>query len=278
MHVICFEYQGQTYVGRWDTRTGTIDIADEIPSPEAVNAWIAAQHGAEGHLKPIATCHRDDVTLLAPVPAPQKVICIGRNYADHASEMGSAVGDIPVVFNKFPSCVCGPDSRVAIPEISTSVDYEAELVVVIGTTTRNVSPANSLAHVFGYTCGNDLSARDWQKGRPGGQWLLGKAFDNFAPIGPAIATADALDAHSLNITCRVNGEQRQSSNTRQLIFKIDFLIAHLSQFCTLLPGDLIFTGTPAGVGAGFDPPRFLQPGDVVECDIEGIGCLTTTLV
>ena len=219
-----------------------------------------------------------DVQINPPLKKVNKVICIGKNYADHAREMGGEPPEIPVVFSKFPSAIIGSGENIVLPDISSQVDYEAELVVVIGKPARHVSREQAMDHVFGYCCGNDISARDWQKGKPGGQWLLGKTFDTFAPLGPYVVTKNEIeDPHQLNICCRLNGEIMQSSNTSLLIFSIDFLISHLSQFITLAPGDLIFTGTPPGVGAGRKPPLFLQSGDIVEVEIESVGVLTNTI-
>lgn len=216
---------------------------------------------------------QDEVILLPPVDRPQKIICVGQNYVDHAHEMGSEVPRQPVIFNKLPTALAGPDSSIRLPAISTSVDYEAELVVVIGRRCKHVPVDQAMQYVLGYCCGNDVSARDWQKGQPGGQWLLGKTFDDFAPIGPWLVLADDIDPNSLDIRLQLNGQTMQQSNTENLIFKIDFLVSHLSQFFTLLPGDLLFTGTPAGVGAGRTPPRFLQEGDETIVEIEGLGQL-----
>ena len=222
---------------------------------------------------------KTEVEINAPITDPGKIICIGKNYAKHAQEMGSEPPSIPVVFSKFNSAISAPDAKVFLPSISQKVDFEAELVVVIGKQGRNIDRDQAMSHVFGYCCGNDISARDWQKEKPGGQWLLGKTFDGFAPLGPHIVTADEIaDPHSLNIELRLNGDVMQHSNTSHLIFPIDFLIAHLSKFVTLEPGDLIFTGTPAGVGAGRQPPVFLSDGDQLEVEIEGIGTLGTTIV
>ena len=217
--------------------------------------------------------------LEAPLPAPGKVICVGQNYADHVKEMGSEIGELPVIFNKFPSVVCGPGSAIQLPSISSQVDYEGELVVVIGQAGRSIPIESAGRHIFGYCCGNDISARDWQKGRPGGQWLLGKSCDTFAPLGPWLVTRDAIaNAESLRLRTRLNGQVVQDSNTSNLIFKIDFLIAHLSKFFELQPGDLIFTGTPPGVGAARTPPLFLQGGDQIEVEIEAIGTLRNSVV
>jgi 2-keto-4-pentenoate hydratase/2-oxohepta-3-ene-1,7-dioic acid hydratase in catechol pathway len=214
-------------------------------------------------------CH-----LVAPVPNPQKVICIGLNYADHAAESGAAVPAEPVVFNKFPTALRGHMEPIELPSISSKVDYEAELVVVIGRGGRNIAREAAMEHVVGFCCGHDVSARDWQLESPGGQWLMGKTFDSFAPVGPELVTRDEVsDPSQLDISLRLNGETMQHSNTRQLIFDIPQLIAHLSKVCTLSPGDLLFTGTPPGVGMARKPPIFLQDGDMVEIEIERIGTL-----
>ena len=223
--------------------------------------------------------HLNSESLAAPIEDPGKVFCIGRNYADHASEMGSSVDEYPVVFNKFPSVIIGPNDKVKLPSISDQVDYEAELVVVIGKGGANIDRSGAMDHVFGYTCGNDISARDWQKNGPGGQWLLGKSFDTFAPLGPWIVTKNRFtDPPALDISMSLNGETMQASNTSHLIFDIPYLVSHLSKFCRLAPGDLIFTGTPAGVGAARKPPVFLKPGDQLEVTIENIGTLKNSVI
>lgn len=220
-----------------------------------------------------------EVKVLAPVVGMEKIVCIGTNYAEHAREMGGEPPTLPVVFSKFPSTVIGPGADVVHPAICTKLDFEAELVVVVGKTGRNILRENAFEYVFGYCCGNDVTSRDWQKEKPGGQWLLGKSFDTFAPLGPILVTRDEIpDPHRLPIQFRLNGEVMQDSNTDQLIFPIDFLISHLSQFFTLKPGDLIFTGTPPGVGAGRKPPRWLQPGDQMEVEVAGLGILRNQVV
>ena len=217
--------------------------------------------------------------LAAPISNCEKLICIGKNYAEHAIEMGGEPPTLPVVFSKFASAINHPDAPIVLPTLSQQLDYEAELVVVIGKTGKNIPRQQAFDHVFGYCCGNDITARDWQKGKPGGQWLLGKTCDTFAPLGPYLITADEVpNPHDLSIQLRVNGEIRQDSNTSRLIFPIDELIAHVSQFFTLRPGDLIFTGTPPGVGAGRKPPLFLKSGDEVEVRIDGLGVLKNHVV
>ncbi|MDP6447186.1 MAG: fumarylacetoacetate hydrolase family protein [Pirellulaceae bacterium] len=220
-----------------------------------------------------------EVRLLAPVPDPQKVVCIGLNYADHAAESGLDPPAEPVCFNKFPTAVAAHGDNIVLPPESDEVDYEAELVVVIGRTARGVSAADAWDCIAGYTCGHDVSARDWQLRKPGGQWLLGKTFDTFAPFGPVLTTADEVPAPGeLDIALRLNGETLQQSNTRQLIFPIDHLVSYVSAVCTLLPGDVIFTGTPPGVGAARKPPIFMKSGDVAEVEIESLGVLRNPVV
>lgn len=216
--------------------------------------------------------------LLAPIAAPSKVICIGLNYRDHALETNSPIPSEPVVFNKFPQAVVGPEDAVVLPAVAHEVDYEAELVVVIGKGGRRIRKEDAFQHVAGYTVGNDVSARDWQKGRPGGQWLLGKTPDTFAPTGPYLVTADEIDPHNLKIQLRLNGETMQNSSTRELIFGIDELIAHISQLFALQPGDLIFTGTPPGVGVARNPAVYIKAGDRMEVEIEGLGVLANPVV
>lgn len=249
---------------------------------EVVRQWNDFRPEVEKRLldsKRMALTDRDTDQALAPIATPQKVICIGKNYADHASEMGGPAPTIPVVFNKFPSAVIGAKQNIVLPRISSQVDYEGELVVVIGKPGSHIDQARAMDFVFGFCCGHDVSARDWQKGKPGGQWLLGKTFDTFAPIGPFIVTSDELtDPGNLEIETRVNGKTVQQSKTSKLIFSVEFLISHISQFCTLLPGDLIFTGTPGGVGAARNPPVFLKPGDQVEVEVQNLGVLRNSVV
>ncbi len=212
--------------------------------------------------------------LLPPVPDPQKVICLGLNYRDHAIESGAEIPSEPVIFSKFPSALIGPEAPILLPSISDEVDYEAELVVVIGPGGRDIPREKAMEHVGGYTVGHDVSARDWQLRKPGKQWLAGKTFDTFAPIGPAVVTPDEVpDPHNLGIRLHLNGETMQDSSTSQLIFRIDEVIAYLSRICTLEPGDLLFTGTPPGVGMARKPPVWLKPGDVVEVEIDHLGTL-----
>jgi 2-keto-4-pentenoate hydratase/2-oxohepta-3-ene-1,7-dioic acid hydratase in catechol pathway len=219
------------------------------------------------------------VRLLAPIPSPEKVLCIGLNYADHARESGAEPPPEPVLFNKFPTAVTAHEAPIVLPRLSRQVDYEAELVVVIGRGGRHIPVAEAAGHVAAYCCGNDVSARDWQLHKPGGQWLAGKSFDTFAPCGPWLVTADEIpDPARLRIQLRLNGRVMQDSNTAQFIFSVEKLVSYVSGICTLTAGDLLFTGTPPGVGFARKPPVFLQPGDVVEVEIERLGVLRNPVV
>jgi len=221
----------------------------------------------------------EEIELLPPIPNPEKIICVGLNYADHAKESGAKPPGEPVLFNKFPTAICGEWSPIVLPGLSREVDFEAELVVVIGRGGRRIPRGKAREHVAAYCCGNDVSARDWQLRKPGGQWLLGKSFDTFAPVGPMLVTADEVpEPGNLRIQLRLNGRTMQDSSTSQLIFPVDELVAYVSGVCTLTPGDLIFTGTPPGVGFARKPPVFLQPGDSVEVEIERLGVLHNPVV
>jgi 2-keto-4-pentenoate hydratase/2-oxohepta-3-ene-1,7-dioic acid hydratase in catechol pathway len=214
-----------------------------------------------------------DVTLLAPIPRPPKIVCIGVNYADHAAEAGRALPRWPSVFLKAPSCIIGPGEPIVRPPTTEQLDYEVELAVVIGKQARSVAREQAMAYVADYTIMNDVSARDLQLGKDGGI-ILGKNFDTSAPLGPAVTLVDELpDPTSLGIRTWVNGELRQDGNTHNLIFDVPAIIAFLTQQLTLEPGDLIATGTPAGVGLGMKPQVWLQPGDTVRMEIDGIGVL-----
>jgi 2-keto-4-pentenoate hydratase/2-oxohepta-3-ene-1,7-dioic acid hydratase in catechol pathway len=216
------------------------------------------------------------IHLRAPVPNPQKILAIGLNYADHIAESGQPKPEKQIWFSKLPNSVNGPYDPIELPKASSAIDYEAELVVVIGKRCRHVSKADAAGVVFGYAAGNDVSVRDWQFHTA--QWIVGKSFDTHAPVGPWIVTSDELgDPHTLGIRCLVNGELRQNSNTGNLVFNVYDQIAYLSQAMTLLPGDMIFTGTPGGVGMAMKPPSFLKSGDVVRVEIDRIGALEATM-
>lgn len=233
-----------------------------------LTAWFATDFSADG-LSPALG------EFGAPVPAPSQAFGIGLNYADHALEAGLQTPQSPLVFPKFTSCIAGPHDALFLD--NDTVDWEVELVVVIGSGCRNVKPAAAWAHVAGLTIGQDISDRALQFSDPSTpQFGLGKSKPGYGPIGPVVVTADELDdPSSLAITCAVNGEKMQDSNTNQLIFDVPALVCYLSSVVILRPGDLIFTGTPSGVGAMRTPPRFLRAGDVVVSEIEGIGALVT---
>ena len=218
-----------------------------------------------------------DAPLAPAVTGMDKVLCTGLNYRQHAIECGAPIPEHPVIFSKFPSTLSAHGAEIKLLEDYVEYDYEAELVIVMGKTARHVSEEDALDYVFGFTCGNDLSER-WLQHNRGGQWILGKTLEGFGPIGPCVATADSIDCTKLDISCRVNGEERQHSNTSDFIFPVARLIADLSHHMTLLPGDVIFTGTPSGVMLGYpaDQKNWLKAGDTVEVTIEGIGTLTNT--
>jgi 2,4-didehydro-3-deoxy-L-rhamnonate hydrolase len=208
-----------------------------------------------------------------PIAIPSKIVCIGLNYRDHAEEQGVDLPEAPLLFAKWPNTLIGAGEAIVIPPITSKVDYEAELGVVIGARLRNVSEENALEGVRGYLCLNDVSARDLQFAD--GQWVRGKSLDTFCPVGPRLVSADNVpDPQHLSIRALVNGRVLQDSSTAQMVFGVAAVIAHVSRAITLEPGDLIATGTPAGVGAFRDPPLFLRPGDEVTIEIEGLGALT----
>ena len=240
----------------------------------------AARAAIETYLKAVpaaASKPLSEVVLLAPVPRPPKLICVGLNYRDHAAEAKMEIPSVPTIFSKFSSAVTGPGAPIILPKNSVKPDYEAEFAFIIGTGGRHIAAADWQSHVYGYMCLNDVSARDFQLATS--QWLMGKTFDTFAPCGPWITTADEIeDPHNLDIQLTINGEQLQSSNTRHLIFRIPELIAYLSSVFTLAPGDIVSTGTPAGVGFSHKPPRWLREGDDVVVRIEGLGELRNPVV
>ena len=224
------------------------------------------------------------VQLTAPMPRPRRnLFCVGKNYHAHAKEFagsgfdssaksGGDIPSVPIVFTKVPESVIGPGDAIVIPQaVSTAIDYEAELTVVIGRGGKGIRKADAMQHVWGYTIVNDVTARDWQSRHQ--QWHMGKSFDTFCPMGPYLVSADECDGTRTQVRCFVNGEKRQDASTTDLIFDIPTLIETLSAAITLYPGDLIATGTPVGVGIGFKPPKYLQPDDVVRIEIDGIGAL-----
>lgn len=247
-----------------------------LAASPAVKAAAAAASTSAGAVKHAANA----VKLLPPVPKPGKILCVGLNYRDHAIEGGKAIPTEPVLFAKYPNTLIAAGEPIKLPKVAQKVDYEAELVIVVGKTGRHIPNDDSaFAHVGGYTCGHDVSARDWQFRGEEKQWSIGKTFDTFAPTGPVIVTPDELgDPHKLKIQLRLNGTTMQNSNTKEFIFPVPHMLWFLSQVVTLEPGDLIFTGTPPGVGISRKPPVLLKPGDITEVEIAGIGVLRNPVV
>lgn len=275
MKLVTFEVQGCERVGVVEGDR-VFDLS-ETSLPSTMVALIAAWDGVAHDVQRFVANNKPqhslaDVHLKAPVPRPSKILAIGLNYADHIAETGREKPTRQVWFAKMSNAVNGPFDRIEIPKVSNDVDYEAELVFIVGKRCRHVPKEKAHEVVFGYCAGNDVSVRDWQYASP--QWILGKSFDTHAPFGPWIVTADEIgDPHTLGIKCIVNGVTRQDSNTRELVFNVYDQIAHLTQVMTLEPGDVIFTGTPGGVGAAMKPPGFLKPGDTVCVEIDRIGTL-----
>jgi 2,4-didehydro-3-deoxy-L-rhamnonate hydrolase len=226
--------------------------------------WLGANSAKAPRIAP-------QVRLACPIVRPNKIVCIGLNYRDHAAETGGKIPSEPILFFKSTYALVGPNDDLVIPRNSEKTDWEVELAVVIGKKAQHVTIANALKHVAGYALHNDYSERAFQLER-GGQWVKGKSCDTFAPLGPFVATADEIpDASALGMWLRVNGEIRQKSTTANMIFDVPTLVSYVSEFMTLLPGDIISTGTPAGVGLGMKPPTYLKPGDVIEPGIDGLG-------
>ncbi len=231
---------------------------------DRLSKWLTLQ---KDQLPKIAS----NVSLAPPIKRPSKIICVGLNYSLHAKESGMAVPDVPILFMKATSSICGPNDTIVIPKNSTKTDWEVELAVVIGKKATYVSKEDAMDYVAGYCLHNDVSERDFQL-HQGGQWVKGKSADTFAPLGPYLVTKDELtDPHTLRLWLKVNGEMMQDSFTSDLVFDVPTLVSYISQYMTLLAGDVISTGTPSGVGLGLKPPRYLKPGDVVELGIDGLG-------
>jgi 2,4-didehydro-3-deoxy-L-rhamnonate hydrolase len=255
----------------FDGGFGRIEGDVVVPMGDDLAEYLRTGRARDGH--PLAL---GEVTLRAPVARPEKVIGVGLNYRDHAAESGTTIPDEPVLFPKFANSVVGPGAEVVVPPATREPDFEAELGVVIGRRARTVPEADALDHVAGYTCMNDVSARDLQS--QSSQWMLGKAIDTFLPCGPWLVTVDEIpDPQMLSIRCCVNGELMQHSSTSHMAFGVASLVAFISRTITLEPGDLIATGTPAGVGMARTPPRWLQDGDEVTVEIERIGSLTNVV-
>ncbi len=277
MKLVRFSRNGKSSLGVLaPSALSVVDLSKVAPAGDSMSAALAAGisfiAAAEllmqaGDQIPLA-----EVDLLQPVNDPQKILCIGQNYRDHCEEQNQPLPTSPILFAKFSNTLTAPESPIQLPGISSQIDYEAEMAVVIGKVCKNVPAEEALTVVAGCMCANDVTARDIQKNDK--QWVRGKSIDSFFPSGPWLVTLDEVgDMHALDISCRVNGVVMQNSNTRNLVFNVGQIIAHLSQTITLQPGDIISTGTPGGVGVYRTPPVFLKSGDVVEVMIEKLGVL-----
>lgn len=282
MKLVTFTHQGRTQAGILaDDHVHAVSALVPGAPEDAINVitqWESLKGKLATAVKGAKGGHAlSAVTLEAPILRPGKILAIGLNYADHIAESGMEMPKEQVWFTKLPNSVNAPFAPVQMPKASHALDYEAELVAVIGRRCKHVPKERAREVVFGYACGNDVTARDWQFKTP--QWVLGKSFDTHAPFGPAIVTADELgDPHTLGIRCFVNGEKRQESNTKHLVFNIWDQIACISQAMTLEPGDIIFTGTPGGVGIAAKPPRLLNVGDVMRVEIDRLGAIEARIV
>ena len=278
MKLVTYEHNGAARTGVMKNETAIVDVSAAGDALTIMTDPAARQRAAAIAADPAASLVAlDGVRLRAPL-APRALICIGLNYMDHCRETGAPVPTRPVIFAKFANALAGPGDTIAWhADASAEVDYEAELGVIIGQPCHRVSEADALSYVGGYTCVNDVSARDVQMNDGGKQWTLGKTLDGFCPIGPALVTADEIpDPQALAIRCVLNGQVVQNSNTKEMIFGVARLIAHLSHYMTLQPGDLISTGTPFGVGMSRTPKLFMKDGDEVVVEIEKIGALKNT--
>lgn len=288
MRLVSFVHEGQIRLGAVRTAGSRELVFDlnriEPQLPEQMTAFLesgetaldlAGKALAEAPLE--AAFALDGLTLKAPIPRPGKIIAIGQNYLSHTAEANAEVSKYPIIFAKYNNTVIGPGEPIVIPKLTQQVDYEGELAVVIGKRCKGVPVTEALACAGGYTLLNDVSARDYQ--HLTSQWTVGKSFDTFAPMGPALVTADEItDPQNLNLRVTIGGEELQSANTRDMIFPVAQLIAMITAVMTLEPGDVIATGTPAGIGAARTPPRWLRPGDIVRVEIEGIGVLENPVV
>lgn len=289
MKIATYRLNDEVCVGQLNQHEGTLrallldnapvtDLFDVIDPAALARCTLAAQ-----------SVDLNSVKLLAPIPKPRRnIFCVGKNYSNHAREFSrsgfdagqsapaDAIPDCPIVFTKPPETVIASGEDVwSASDVTTALDYEAELTIIIGKGGRGIKKADALDHVWGYTTINDVTARDWQLRHK--QWFLGKSFDTFCPMGPIAVTADEVDPANMDVQCWINGELRQNANTRDLIFDVPTLIETISAGITLYPGDLIATGTPEGVGIGFSPPKFLKPGDVMSIEIRGLGRLENTV-
>ena len=294
MRLVTYTYQGATRTGALLDDAHLVDVerasggaapADMLAllraGDEAMAAVRTALEAAASAARAGASASNlifalADVTLEAPVQRPGKVLAIGLNYRDHATEGGQEIPKRPVVFAKMPGCIIGPGQPVHRPAVSASVDWEGELCFVIGRRARHVTAADAPRYVAGYMNGNDVSVRDWQFHSP--TWMMGKGFDTHGPIGPWLVTSDEVDAGNLDVRTYVNDVLKQDSNTKHLIFDIGAIIEYITTAFTLEPGDIVFTGTPAGVGVARKPPEFLKAGDVVRVEISGLGVLENPVI
>lgn len=276
MKLIRMIHKGEIKPGLW--KDGLIlDLKPIFPSIQDIGETFFT----EGWLERISAVKDPgialDVRLTSPICRPSKIICLGKNYAEHAKEGGFDNPDKPLLFSKAPSALSGPFDPILLPKSCGQIDWEVELAVIIGKACKRVSRANAMEYIAGFTVMNDVSAREAQFGD--GQWFRGKSLDTFAPLGPALVTPDEIgDINNLQLTTRVDGVLMQDGNTADLIFDIPFLIEYISKDMTLIPGDVISTGTPSGVGIFRNPPIVLKPGNVVECWIESIGSITNTVM
>ena len=285
MKIVAYRLNGRSGVGLVSADLQHVQPFDLPEAQSDLGAQALIEMQARGDTLPalLPALALNKVQIIAPLPRPRRnIFCVGKNYFAHAKEFaGSGFdssaksgGDIPadpIIFTKVPESVVGPGAAIEMPAVSTAIDYEAELAVIIGRGGKGIAAKDAMAHVWGYTIVNDITARDWQ-GRHQ-QWHMGKSFDTFCPMGPWLVSADELDGTKTGVRCYVNGEERQNASTADLIFDIPKLIETLSAGITLYPGDVIATGTPVGVGIGFKPPKYLQAGDVVRVEIDGIGSL-----
>jgi 2-keto-4-pentenoate hydratase/2-oxohepta-3-ene-1,7-dioic acid hydratase in catechol pathway len=289
MKLATYRFNDQLCVGQWDETARTVRalLLDGAPVTDLKSLMDAS--ALRGCTRSDQVLALEQIKLLAPIPRPARnIFCVGKNYLNHAREFSrsgfdagqsapaDAIPDCPIVFTKPPETVIAHGEPVwSAAEITSSLDYEVELAVIIGRGGRGIRKSAAMGHVWGYTIINDVTARDWQRKHK--QWFLGKSFDTFCPMGPIAVTADELDAGNLEVKCWVNGELRQNANTRDLIFDVPTIIETISAGITLYPGDIIATGTPEGVGIGFNPPKFLKSGDVVAMEITGLGRLQNTV-
>ena len=287
MKIVAFRRNGESGAGLVSADLQQVQPFDLPPAERELGALSLIEMQARGEALPalLAAIALSEVEITAPLPRPRRnIFCVGKNYYAHAKEFaGSGFdssaksgGDIPadpIIFTKVPESVVGPGAAIEMPAVSVSsaIDYEAELAVIIGRGGKGIAAADAMDHVWGYTIVNDITARDWQSRHQ--QWHMGKSFDTFCPMGPWLVSADELDGTRTTVRCYVNGEERQNASTADLIFDIPKLIETLSAGITLYPGDVIATGTPVGVGVGFKPPKYLRAGDVVRVEIDGIGSL-----